>query len=92
MLSLILCVGLCLFIPLLFSGHKGHEQNKIELPKVDDPYMINAFTISKEHGFGMIEAPIEVSVASFICVMAVFLQKKICLSFVFFFFLVLTSL
>ncbi|XP_050713228.1 CD109 antigen-like isoform X2 [Eriocheir sinensis] len=40
-------------------GHKGHEQNKIELPKVDDPYMINAFTISKEHGFGMIEAPIE---------------------------------
>ncbi|KAK8397835.1 hypothetical protein O3P69_004559 [Scylla paramamosain] len=40
-------------------GHKGHEQNNIELNKVDDPYTVNAFSISKEFGFGMISAPIE---------------------------------
>ncbi|MPC82178.1 hypothetical protein E2C01_076825 [Portunus trituberculatus] len=41
-------------------GHKGHEQNNVELNKVDDPYTVNAFSISKEFGFGMIPAPIEV--------------------------------
>ncbi|KAG0724718.1 CD109 antigen [Chionoecetes opilio] len=42
-------------------GHKGHEQNNIELPKVDDPYVLNAFSVSKEFGFGLIEMPQEYS-------------------------------
>ena len=32
----------------------------IELNKVDDPYIVNAFSISPEHGFGLIPKPIEV--------------------------------
>ncbi|KAK8389963.1 hypothetical protein O3P69_012881 [Scylla paramamosain] len=39
-------------------GHKGHEQNNIELPKVDDPYVLNAFSVSKEYGFGLIDSPL----------------------------------
>ncbi|XP_042213472.1 CD109 antigen-like [Homarus americanus] len=42
-------------------GHKGHEQNNIELPKVDDPYVLNAFSVSKEFGFGLIDTPQEYS-------------------------------
>ncbi|XP_068210039.1 CD109 antigen-like [Palaemon carinicauda] len=38
-------------------GYKGHEQTTIELPKVDDPYVLNAFSVSKEHGFGLIPEP-----------------------------------
>ncbi|XP_076046263.1 CD109 antigen-like [Oratosquilla oratoria] len=40
-------------------GHKGHEQNFVELNKVDDPYILNGFSISKEHGFGLVPAPQE---------------------------------
>ncbi|XP_069938701.1 CD109 antigen [Cherax quadricarinatus] len=42
-------------------GHKGHEQNDIELPKVDDPYVLNAFSVSKEFGFGLIDYPLKYS-------------------------------
>ncbi|XP_047481542.1 CD109 antigen-like [Penaeus chinensis] len=38
-------------------GHKGHEQNLVEMPKVDDPYVLNAFSVSKEFGFGLVPAP-----------------------------------
>ncbi|ROT83360.1 hypothetical protein C7M84_023454 [Penaeus vannamei] len=38
-------------------GHKGHEQNLVEMPKVDDPYVLNAFSVSKEFGFGLAPAP-----------------------------------
>ena len=47
-------------------GYKGHEQTTLELPKVDDPYIINAFSVSKEHGFGLIPAPQEVCNFNFI--------------------------
>lgn len=39
------------------TGHKGHEQSTLELPKVNDPYVLNAFSVSKEYGFGLVEAP-----------------------------------
>ncbi|XP_050698378.1 CD109 antigen-like isoform X1 [Eriocheir sinensis] len=39
-------------------GHKGHEQNHIELPKVDDPYVLNAFSMSRKFGFGLIDEPL----------------------------------
>ncbi|KAK7085756.1 hypothetical protein SK128_008452, partial [Halocaridina rubra] len=38
-------------------GYKGHEVTTIELPKVDDPYVLNAFSVSKELGFGLIPEP-----------------------------------
>ncbi|XP_063601843.1 CD109 antigen-like [Penaeus indicus] len=38
-------------------GHKGHEQNLVEMPKVDDPYVLNAFSVSKEYGFGLAPVP-----------------------------------
>lgn len=40
-------------------GYKGHEMTTIELNKVNDPYIVNAFSISAEHGFGLIPKPFE---------------------------------
>ncbi|KAK3858623.1 hypothetical protein Pcinc_035182 [Petrolisthes cinctipes] len=38
-------------------GHKGHEQSTLELPKVNDPYVLNAFSVSQEYGFGLVPSP-----------------------------------
>ncbi|CAL4102803.1 unnamed protein product [Meganyctiphanes norvegica] len=35
-------------------GHKNHEQTTVEHGKVDDPYYITAFSVSKEYGFGLV--------------------------------------
>ncbi|KAB7502079.1 Antigen [Armadillidium nasatum] len=40
-------------------GHKGYEVNTIPLPRVDDSYIVNAFSMSPTYGFGLIEAPQE---------------------------------
>ena len=42
------------------TGYKGHEMTTIPLNKVDDPYIVTAFSISPEHGFGLIPRPQEV--------------------------------
>ena len=40
-------------------GYKGHEMTTIELNKVNDPYIVTAFSISPEEGFGLIPKPFE---------------------------------
>lgn len=47
-------------ISICSVGHKGYEVNTIDLPKADDLYVVNAFSMSPTYGFGLIEGPIEV--------------------------------
>ena len=46
-------------LTLTFLGHKGYEVNTVELPKMDDPYVVNGFSMSPIYGFGLIEMPIQ---------------------------------